>query len=96
MSTPTTYEEFASQHYLDKVNAVAERLRHIADEVELIGVDVARSTTRNLGGHTNAAQRVVHAVTWGIANADLPGLIANAGEADRAASDALAEKGTES
>lgn len=68
--------------YSEQVDKISERLHRLADDVKREGK--ARNSTYDIGGlgHITAAQRVLHEVTWGIANLNLNGLLSWAMEAD--------------
>jgi hypothetical protein len=87
-----TWAVYAAGAYREKVAHVAQRLRDSADRLERAGLDV-----QDHGGvmpsyagdpYVHAAQRAVHEAMWGLANADLDGLVSAAGQADRAAREA--------
>lgn len=70
------------RHYHQKLAEVVARLRSLADEVEREGAQTTNAIDSPRFGW--AAYKAIHAVTWGLANADLPGLSLAASEADRA------------
>lgn len=65
------------------VKRVADALRRLADEVEREGelwepTDFDRAPLR----HVKAASRVLHTVTWGVANLNVEAVVEAAAEAD--------------
>jgi hypothetical protein len=72
----------AAGRYAKRVSDLAGRLRALADEVEREG-RVSESTVYDpRTEHSVAAHRIVHAIMWGLANANLDGLILAAAEVD--------------
>lgn len=88
MSRPNTNAEWAERDYQQKLAAVVQRLRNLADEVEARGAktytyfEVPAGQDKRLD-YVWAAHEAVHAAMWGLANADLSGLVAAAGDAQR-------------
>ena len=91
---------YAAENYARNLAEIADSLRRLADRVQTDGVPYEAGDRRvrvalDLGDvvfpeHSptvSASQRVIHAVTWGLANLDLPGLVSAAERADRAARD---------
>ena len=79
-----TWEQESDRIYRESVAHVAQRLRDLAAEVERDGLRISEATE----GHTLAAGRVVHSVTWGLANLNLDGLIRRAADATGARAEA--------
>lgn len=77
-----TLKSMEEKRFRDNAARAADRFREIADEI-----DRAMSRPRN---RMNApefgwrAQQILHAVTWGTANANLDGLVLLASEVDTA------------
>lgn len=87
MTDSETYADWTRRHYTETAAAVIRRLRDSVDRMEREAAQVRQPTGSQAGPYSYAAQRVVHEFTWGVANADLPGLILAAAEADQAAPD---------
>ncbi len=87
MPTVPSWPAAASEQYADAVRHTAQRLRHLADEVERVGLrqDSPGAYRATSGPHSVTAQRVVHSVMWGLANASLDRVVRAAAEADYAA-----------
>lgn len=74
-----------AKQQVDRMHRVANGLRDLADEVER---HAARGERRYESGNGMSwvllASDVVHKVTWGVANLNLDGIVANARDADEA------------
>lgn len=80
---PESYTDWRDKFYRRDIDEIVSRLHRLADEV------AANSLVREPGvmgtpPYTDAAQRVVHTVMWGVANLSLDGLITSAAAADKA------------
>lgn len=74
--------ENAVRRFDGRVDEIASRLRRLADEVEREGY----SSNNRVGmpSYGWKASQIVHAITWGVANMNLSGLVAVASEVDAA------------
>lgn len=83
--TDQTLVEFTADAFQKRATATAQHLRDVADRID-------REVTQIRPGgvvlpdspYTQAAQRIAHEFLWGMANANLDGVITAAGEADDA------------
>lgn len=82
-----TYAEHTKQRYENTVRDTAQALRSIADDFERRGLDLHGGAAR-----TAAAGRAIHTLQWGLANASIERLIADAVLADAAQADKEAKK----
>lgn len=79
------YQEFAYEAFTRSVTRVSQHLRDVADRIDRTAKDVQPSTVILPDApYTAAAQRIAHDFLWGMANANLDGVITTAGEADAA------------
>jgi hypothetical protein len=72
-----------SEQFEHKVARTANGLRVLADRVEREG-RVGENIRTMKPDHAYAAQSVIHAITWGMANLDLGGIVQCAKDADQA------------
>lgn len=88
-SDDRSYSAVTSRFYAKQVADVVRRLRGLADEVEREGRARPGVMGRQDGRpeYVHSAQQIVHAVTWGLANLNLDGVISAGNEADQAARD---------
>lgn len=77
MTTENRNTANAAARYDEKLRSVADQLRKIADDVEHDGKARVAVTGWRVGemDYLYPAQRVVHVITWGIANLSLGHLI---------------------
>jgi len=79
-----------SARFVDRAVEVADALRRLAADVER---DARLQPAREAQSqHAVVAQRIVHTVTWGVANLHLDMLVTLAGDADGAAAYVAAER----
>lgn len=83
MATPT-YADRMSEQYARRIDSIAHQLRALADTVEREGEPRPQRSHHSLPPHMNSAQRVIHEVTWGVANLSLSTLLDTAHDADSA------------
>lgn len=82
-----TLVEHTEDAYRHEVIRVARHLRSLADEIQRDGLRVQPRVTSSydaLPSYGDAAHRIIHNLHWGIANANLDGLIRAAADADYA------------
>lgn len=75
-------------NYRETVSKAAASLRRTADRIEREGLSVR--TGKSVSGalpYAYAAHSAIHEAVWGIANANLDGIVTAAGEADAAHTD---------
>lgn len=73
------FTERMEEQFSKRVESVASRLREMADAVERHGTP--KPNIRDLEpDYVRAAAEVAHVLHWGLANADLDGLIRAAGD----------------
>lgn len=75
-------ENYHSRFFVKQLEGIAARLRDVADQVER---EATLRETPYIDGtpkHAIAAEQVIHAVTWGVANLNLSGLVHDAAQAD--------------
>lgn len=72
------YVEHTAKRYEGTVKDTAQVLRDIADDFERAGLDL------QIGSRSRAAGRALHTLQWGLANASIERLFANAVLADEA------------
>jgi hypothetical protein len=80
--TDNRYSAVAAERFDAKIAETADRLRHMAEEVERDG-RARKNFMRKPDDRPDyiyAAQRVIHTVTWGLANLNLDGLVSVADE----------------
>jgi hypothetical protein len=79
----TDYPQRMSDRYSAKVRRVAAKLRQVADDIERSATPPTDIHSLK-ANHARGAEDVIHKVMWGLANADLDGLVARARDADEA------------
>lgn len=80
------WAEYSAELFERDVVKIAERLRWLADEVEREGKARPNPTRDDpTPDFSRAAERVVHAIMWGMANLSLDSIVNAADEAGRAA-----------
>lgn len=94
-ATRKVYARIAHETYIRDLDRIAERLNDLisrmkreATPIEPIEPIEGRSLPSDAYPHSYAANRAIHELHWGIANAHLDTLIKSAAEADKAARDA--------
>lgn len=77
------YSDAMARNYHDSVDRVVARLRDMADTIDRQGHDVADSPgPSGCPPFSNAAQRIMHEIAWGTANAGLDHVVSVAATAD--------------
>lgn len=71
------------EHFLDAITHTAERLRQTAEDLDrIVGSVPTASALRDGDTFGRFAATAVHAVTWGVANANLDRMVRTAAAAD--------------
>ncbi len=82
--TDTSFSDSMAASYDRRLATIVQRLRDLADEVERDGKPRPNITRRDgavvTDDYIGAAANAIHAVTWGVANLNLDGLVATASD----------------
>lgn len=76
--------EWTQRHYDSSLASVVRALRDMADRVEREGVPRDTPGAAGTPRFADAAENALHAITWGLANANADRLISAAAHADAA------------
>jgi hypothetical protein len=87
MDETRDWEDSARARLERTIAATVDQLRRVADEIERdtkYQIEAAAGDATDYSSYARAAQTVVHALTWGVANTNLSNVIDAAADADRA------------
>lgn len=89
---PTTVEEYGAQHLDHAIVAIRDRLRKLAEEIDLGRFALDKVGKPGRESYAGIAADVQSSVLWAVANMNLSGLVMTAFEADRARQRGVAAK----
>lgn len=78
-----TLQEVYGEYLASRINATADRFRHVADKLAAMAESVPDIGQAGNADAGSLAQRAIHEIVWGIANASPDSIVSAATDYDR-------------